>query len=240
MKNKDNIKGWIYALLIGATLTGRLSTNRSSIVLADRIFYSLGIPVWSGGESGLNYSSVFGLALLFIFGGNLKKCWKKQGGICKIIAENIIIFIIVLAIMLPKAYFGAEELGRSFQKDVKALYCDKDQSVITYEFDENKDMVNLKCNLVFENKGSEEVKFNVVIDGTASKTGVYYAMTENGQAEISIMPKDERHLELTYPQSNDSGDFRGSGSSRDFSFYIESCKSGERLYFNLSRSLRRD
>ncbi len=240
MKTKDDIKGWIYALLVVATLAGRLSTNRSSVVLMDRLFNSMGIPAWSAGESGLNYSSVLGLALLFIFGRNLKRCWRNKYGIYKIIAENIIVFIIVLAIALPKAYFGAEELGRSFQKDVKALYCDKDQSMITYEFDENNDMANLKCVLVFENKGSEKVRFNVIIDGIAHKKRADYVMIEDGRAEISIMPKNERHLELEYPKINDPGDFSGSASSREFSFYIESCESGEKVYFNLSRFLRRD
>lgn len=209
-------------------------------MLADRIFYSLGIQVWSGGESGLNYPSVLGMALLLVFGGKLKSCWKNQDGIYESIAKNTMIFVIALAIILPKAYFGAEELGRSFQKDIKALYCDKDQSVITYEFDEDNDRVNIKCNLLLENRANEEVKFKVAIDDIGNQGNVNYAMLEDGQSEISLMPKNKRYIRLTYPQSNDSSDFSGSGSSRDFSFHIESCKSGEKLYFNLSRSLRRD
>lgn len=158
--NKKNMLAAISSVLIAFTLL--LGMNISSgLILGDYLFKRVGLPVFTGGDSGLYIPGLFAISSfilgVFLFRQYFRKYRTRQG-------ELILIVLLVFAVFYQPVYNVSYAFIKSQNNGLKAIEYNKADSICKYNISSDNAFVECRCSLKLVNYSHRTQNFKIELN----------------------------------------------------------------------------
>lgn len=168
--------------------------------VGDRLLGSIGVPTWSNGNSGLHYTGIVSIILLFI---GLIFLAKRYSG-------KMIFIIFIVLTLIPSDLF-ANVYQSNFAKSIYALEYHQDGSNCQYDTNDSGILVG-KCTLSFVNHSNHPVTFRVSLDQKYDNRGFNVMDIINlKDHQLEIDAQEHRAFEINFRHSLNSLRYRHVG-----------------------------
>lgn len=156
-------------------------------------FNLIGIPIWSNGNIGLYYPTIFALILLVIGIAGVKVFYIS-------IKPRYIILVLIIAAIGQNTYVFGKDFVKAHSAGLNAIeYLEKDSN-INYKIESHDKIVKLNTTINLTNHSNREIEFQV--DTKPCEQTIKDALKEHFDIDVTYIKFNEQQYYTITPNGN--------------------------------------